>query len=71
MTKENLFKKYDINESHNVWHDGIDSHCSVEIFRLMHDGKLPERGDRSVKWVIDFLDKENDRLFKQFKEKGF
>ncbi|HXP52148.1 MAG TPA: hypothetical protein VN922_19485 [Bacteroidia bacterium] len=60
MTKEELFAKYHINESHNVWETGIDSWHSVEVYRIMHEGKLPPADDLSVKWVIDFLDKQKD-----------
>lgn len=64
MTKQELFKKYNIKESHSEWHNGIDNWMSVEIYRLMHDGQLPEKDDLSIKWVIDFLDKvKNDKKF--------
>ncbi len=60
MTKEELFKKYSIDESHNVW-ELIDSMMSVEIYRIMHNGNLTPQGDTSIKWLLDFLDKaEND-----------
>ena len=60
MTKQELFKKYNVDETHSVWDNQIDSWMSVEVYRIMHDGKLPPQGDTSVKWVIDFLDKKND-----------
>ena len=63
MTKQKLFKKYFIDESHNVWDNGIDNWMSVEIYRIMHDGKLPPHDDMSIKWVIDFLDKTKDIKF--------
>ena len=56
MTKQELFEKYKIDESHNEW-QAIDSWCSIEIYRLMHNGALPQEEDTSIKWVIDFLDK--------------
>ena len=56
MTKKELFEKYSINDSHNIW-EPIDSWSSVEIYRLMHDGKLPPKDDLSTKWITDFLDK--------------
>jgi len=56
MTKKELFEKYSINDSHNIW-EPIDSWSSVEIYRLMHDGKLPPKDDLSIKWITDFLDK--------------
>lgn len=63
MNKEKLFKKYSIDESHNVWDSGIDSWMSVELYRLMHGGNLPPQGDKSVKWITDFLDKTKDAKF--------
>jgi len=56
MTKEELFEKYKINESHNVWQP-IDNWMSVEIYRIMHNGSLPPQDDTTTKWVLDFLDK--------------
>jgi len=60
MTKAELFKKYSINESHNVWENGIDNWMSVEVYRIMHNGKLPPSDDLGVMWVCDFLDKRKD-----------
>lgn len=60
MSKEELFKKYMIDETHNVW-ESIDGWMSIEIYRLMHDGNLP-KGDKSIKWVLDFLDKAKNDL---------
>ena len=57
MTKEQLFKKYSINESHSKWDNQIDNWISVEIFRLMHEGRLPNEKDIGSKYVINFLDK--------------
>ncbi len=62
MTKQELFKKYSVNETHNQW-GSIDSRTSVEIYRIMHDGQLPPPQDTSVKWVVDFLDRQNDMLW--------
>ena len=59
-TKQDLFEKYDINDSHAEWDDRIDNWISVEIFRLMHDGRLPETGDTSFKYITDFADKFNN-----------
>jgi len=61
MTKEELFKKYSIDESHAKWDNRIDNWMSVEVFRVMHDGKLPEEGDMSVKYITEFLDKCHDK----------
>lgn len=60
MTKQELFKKYSINESHSQWYYYIDNGMSVELFRIMHDGRFPEHRDTSVKYVTDFLDKTLD-----------
>lgn len=63
MTKEELFKKYSINESHNVWEDRVDNWTSVEIYRIMHDGKLPGPNDLSTEWIVSFLSKTEDMKF--------
>lgn len=55
MNKEELFEKYSINESHHKW-ESCDDRNSVEIYRMMHNGNLPD-DDQSVKYVLDFLDK--------------
>ena len=57
ITKHELFKKYSINKSHSKWDNKIDNWISVELFRVMHNGNLPESNDMSVKWITDFLDK--------------
>lgn len=63
MTKEELFKKYHINESHNVWGNAIDNWFSVEIYRRMHNEELPPPDDTSIAWVLDFLDKTKDAQY--------
>lgn len=68
MTKEQLFKKYSIDESHNIW-ESIDSRMSIEVYRVMHEGKLPPPNDTSVKWVTDFLDKMHDKKGISFAKK--
>lgn len=62
MTKQELFNKYSIDESHNVWNNSIDNWMSVEIYRIMHDGNLPpqEPKDMTVSWITGFLDKQKD-----------
>lgn len=60
MTKEQLFEKYSIDETDNAWDNRIDNWMSVEIYRFMHEGNLPPQNDMSIKWVTDFLDKQND-----------
>ena len=57
MTKQELFKKYNIDESHSEWDNSIDNWMSVELYRVMHNGNLPPQNDTSVKWITDFLDK--------------
>ena len=59
MTKEELFKKYYIDESHSEWDNQIDNWVSVEIYRVMHGGNLPDNKDTSIKYITDFLDKRN------------
>ena len=59
MTKEELFKKYSINETHKEWDNAIDSWMSIEVYRHEHDGNLPPDDDLSVGWVTDYLDKTN------------
>lgn len=63
MTKEELFKKYSVNpkdKSTNVWEPAVDNWISVELYRIMHDGNLPNVDDVSVKWITDFMDKTKD-----------
>lgn len=60
MTKEELFKKYSIDKSHDIWDDRIDNWMSVELFRFMHGGRLPNTKDVSLKYITDFLDKQKD-----------
>ena len=59
MTKEDLFKKYSIDETHNEW-VGLDDWMSIEIYRIMHNGELPPPDDMAVDWVTKFLDKKDD-----------
>ena len=63
MTKEQLFKKYSINESHSEWDNKIDNWMSIEIYRIMHDGKLPGN-DSSTKYMTEFLDKIKNGLLR-------
>jgi hypothetical protein len=60
MSKQELFKKYSIDESHSEWSNKIDNWNSVEVYRIMHGGKLPESEDHSIEWVTEFLDKQKD-----------
>jgi hypothetical protein len=60
MTKEELFKKYSIDESHNTWNLQIDNWMSIEIYRIMHGGELPDNDNTSIIWVKNFLDKQDD-----------
>ena len=59
MDKQQLFEKYNVDESHNQW-GSIDDWMSVEIYRIMHDGNLPPQEGVSVGWVCDFLDKKDN-----------
>lgn len=63
MTKKELFEKYSINESHNVWNNKIDNWMSVEIYRIMHDGNLPDENNLTVKWICNFMDKTKEDWF--------
>lgn len=60
MNKNELFEKYKINESHNKWDAQIDNWMSIEIYRIMHDGKLPPGDNLSLNWITEFLDKKKD-----------
>jgi len=62
MNKKELFKKYKIDSDEVKKWEQPDSWFLVEIYRTMHDGKLPPPDDMSIKWVIDFLDKAHDEL---------
>lgn len=55
MTKQELFKKYNIDESHNKL-ESIDNWMGVELYRVMHNGQLPPQDDKSVDWITKFLD---------------
>lgn len=57
VTKEDIFKKYSINESHSTWQNHIDNWMSVELFRVMHNGRLPTQDDKSSLYVLEFRDK--------------
>ncbi|MEO8236349.1 MAG: hypothetical protein ABI549_13100 [Flavobacterium sp.] len=59
ITIEQLFEKYSINESHSQWNDKIDNWISIEIFRIMHNGRLPTEKDFSPVYILDFLKKKN------------
>ena len=61
MNKEELFKKYSIDESHSKWNNGIDNWMSVELYRVMHRGKLPPSNDMSVGYITEFLDMCNGK----------
>lgn len=60
MNKKQLFKKYNIDESHSAWDNMTDNWFSVEIYRRMHDEQLPPPEDTSIAWVLEFLDKTKD-----------
>jgi len=60
VTKKELFEKYSIDGSHAEWNNQIDNWMSVEVYRIMHDGKLPLGNDMSTEWITEFLDKCHD-----------
>ncbi len=65
MTKEELFKKYNIDESHNRWEPLVDNWHSVEVYRAVNDGQLPPP-DGNVGdglYVLKFLDECQDSNF--------
>lgn len=63
MAKDQLFKKYKIDKSHDVWDNMVDNWFSVEIYRRMHNEQLPPLDDISIAWVLDFLDKTSDAKY--------
>lgn len=64
MNKEQLFKNYNIDESHSQWNDMIDNWMSIEVFRVMNGGRLPGPNDLDSRFITDFLDKmKNDSKF--------
>ena len=71
MTKQELFKKYNIDETHSEWDNSIDNWMSVELYRVMHDDNLPPQNDTSVKWIIEFLDKVKSdmKLFAKLRQR--
>lgn len=62
MTKQELFNQYHIDTSHSQWNDNVDTHYSVEIFRIMHEGRLPTPDDTSLMYITDLLDKSNNDI---------
>lgn len=71
MTKKELFEKYSINESHNVWENAIDNWMSVEVYRAMHGGKLPPNDDLTTGWIVNFLDEVHNSPEKHFGSENF
>lgn len=54
-TKEELFQLCRIDESHSKWESRIDNWISVEIYRAMHGGQLPDPNqEATVKYIFDF-----------------
>lgn len=73
MNKQELFKKYNVDESHSEWDLTIDNWMSVEIFRVLNEGRLPRENDDTIRYCVDFLDKlRADDVFraKIYKEHG-
>lgn len=54
MTKQELFKKYHINESHNKW-EPPDEWYHIDVYLEMGGD---ENGE-SYRWIVDFLDRFN------------
>lgn len=73
MGKNEIFKKYGISESHAEWNPAIDNWMSVEVYRVMHNGDLPDPNDMNMQYVLDFLDacnrKEDSLMLKLMKER--
>lgn len=66
MTKEELFKKYNVRgHSNEVWEPTPDNWISVEIYREMHDGELPPQdgSDADLTYILKFLDKTKDAKY--------
>ena len=60
MNKEELFKKYSINDSHNEWEPIIDNWNGVEIYKTIK-GNLPNSNDEDI---LEFIDQcEEDYSF--------
>lgn len=61
MTKKELFKQYQIDESHNKWSNATDNWIAIDIYREMHNGELPGP-DKPVEYlyILEFLDKTKD-----------
>ena len=59
MTKQELFNKYGIGESHKT-SGSIEAYYSVEIYRIANDGKLPSSDEKSVLYIVKFLDKKSN-----------
>lgn len=57
LTKRDLFLEYNLNDSHSKWDNNIDNWFSVEVYRLMHKGQLPNENDKSIVYVLDFLNR--------------
>lgn len=60
MARLELFQKYSIDESHKEWQNEIDNWISVEIYREMHEGQLPNVEDKSLQYILDFIKKCDD-----------
>lgn len=58
MNKKELFEKYDLNKSHNVDVNEIDSRLLIQL-HVNEKGELPPEDDNGL-WVLDFLQKCKD-----------
>jgi hypothetical protein len=57
-TKQQLFNKYKVDESHSSWLQ-MDNFISVDLYRIMNNGNLPEN-DNNLLYVLEFLDNMAD-----------
>ncbi|KAB8153406.1 hypothetical protein EZY14_009240 [Kordia sp. TARA_039_SRF] len=56
-----LLECFKVNQVHHfIWKDAIDNHNSVELYRIMHGGNLPNSNDKSVDWIIELMNKQED-----------
>ena len=55
MNREELFKKYHIDESHNIW-EPPDEWYNVDVYLEMGGDETQKNGE-CFKFVTDFLDK--------------
>lgn len=63
MTREQIFKEFNITIHHNIWNDEIDNWHIIEICSIMK-GNLPFFDDSDCTYILEFLYKfQNDIQF--------